>query len=65
MAARYAGTFGLSPDRLARYWSTLRYEFDAAMEQGLLHYYRLAAQIGEAPLVQRVAWASQKARAEG
>jgi chorismate dehydratase len=64
LAERYAATFGLSLERLARYWSTLRYDFDMPMQQGLLHYYRLAAEIGEAPLVQRVAWASQKARAE-
>jgi chorismate dehydratase len=65
MAARYSATFGIAPDRLARYWSTLRYEFDTAMQQGLLHYYRLAAALGEAPLVDHIAWASQKARAEG
>jgi chorismate dehydratase len=65
MAERYAATFGLSPERLSRYWSTLRYEFDIPMQEGLLRYYALAAQIGEAPLIQRIAWASQKARAEG
>jgi chorismate dehydratase len=65
MAERYAATFGLSAERLSRYWSTLRYEFDMPMQEGLLRYYGLAAQIGEAPLIQRIAWASQKARAEG
>lgn len=65
MAEQYAPQFGIAPDRLARYWSTLRYDFNHAMEQGLLHYYRLAAALGEAPYVDRIAWASQKARAEG
>lgn len=65
MAERYATLFGIEPARLARYWSTLRYDFDEAMQQGLLHYYRLAATLGEAPHIDRIAWASQKARAEG
>jgi chorismate dehydratase len=65
MAERYAALFGIEPARLARYWSTLRYEFDDAMQQGLLHYYRLAATLGEAPHIERIAWASQKARAKG
>jgi chorismate dehydratase len=65
MAERYAALFGIEPARLARYWSTLRYEFDEAMQQGLLHYYRLAATLGEAPHVDRIAWASQKTRTEG
>ena len=63
MAERYAPMFGVSQQRLARYWRTLRYDFDAAMQDGLLHYYRLAAALGEAPRVDRIAWASQKAGA--
>ena len=63
LAARYAETFGISPQRLARYWKTLRYEFDPSMQEGLLHFYQLAAALGEAPRVERIAWASQKARA--
>ena len=63
LAAHYATAFGVLPQRLARYWKTLRYDFDAEMEAGLLHFYRLAAALGEAPRVERIAWASQKARA--
>lgn len=63
LAAQYASMFGISPQRLARYWKTLRYEFDPSMQEGLLHFYQLAAALGEAPRVERIAWASQKARA--
>ena len=63
LAAQYASTFGVLPQRLARYWKTLRYEFDPSMQEGLLHFYQLAAALGEAPRVERIAWASQKARA--
>ena len=62
LAAQYAPAFGILPQRLARYWKTLQYEFDPAMQQGLLHFYRLAAALGEAPRVERIAWVSQKAR---
>jgi chorismate dehydratase len=65
LAEHYATSFGVSPQRLGRYWKTLRYDFDAATLEGLLHYYRLAATLGEAPHVDRIAWASQKARAQG
>lgn len=61
LAAQYASTFGVLPQRLARYWKTLRYDFDPAMQEGLLHYYRLANAIGEVPRVDEIAWASQKA----
>ena len=63
LAEQHAETFGVLPQRLARYWKRLCYEFDPAMQEGLLHFYRLAHALGEAPLVERVAWASQKARA--
>jgi chorismate dehydratase len=63
LAERYASTFGVSPQRLARYWQTLRYEFNQPVQDGLLHYYQLAAALGEAPRVDRIAWASQKAGA--
>lgn len=62
LAARYAADFGVTPQRLARYWKTLRYDFDAAMQEGLLHFYRLASALGEVPRVDHIAWASQKAR---
>ncbi|HEY0305782.1 MAG TPA: menaquinone biosynthesis protein [Longimicrobiales bacterium] len=63
LAEQYAEEFGVLPQRLARYWKSLAYEFDPAMQEGLLHFYRLANALGEAPPVERLAWASQKARA--
>ena len=63
LAEQHAEEFGMLPQRLARYWKSLCYEFDPAMQKGLLHFYRLAHVLGEAPLVEHVAWASQKARA--
>ena len=63
LAEHYAATLGLQPQRLERYWKTLRFELDPAMQEGLLHFYRLAHELGEAPRVERIAWASQKARA--
>jgi chorismate dehydratase len=63
LAEQHASMLGLQPQRLARYWKTLRYELDPAMQKGLLHFYRLAHELGEAPRVERIAWASQKARA--
>jgi chorismate dehydratase len=63
LAEAHAEEFGVLPQRLARYWKSLCYEFDPAMQEGLLHFYRLAHVLGEAPHVERLAWASQKARA--
>jgi chorismate dehydratase len=63
LAEQHAPMLRLQPQRLARYWKTLRYELDPAMQEGLLHFYRLAHELGEAPRVERIAWASQKARA--
>jgi chorismate dehydratase len=65
LAERYARSFGMSAQRLGRYWKNLHYDFDAATQEGLLRYYQLAAALGEAPRVERIAWASQKARAQG
>jgi chorismate dehydratase len=63
LAVQYAPVLRVQPQRLARYWKTLQYELDPAMQEGLLHFYRLAHEAGEAPRVERIAWASQKARA--
>lgn len=49
LAVRYAPRFGLASDRLLRYWHSLRFDLDSSMQQGLLHFYRLAADLGEAP----------------
>jgi chorismate dehydratase len=65
LGAQYAATFGVPAQRLSRYWKTLHYEFDPAMQEGLLHFYRMANALGEAPPVNGIAWASQKPRAQG
>jgi chorismate dehydratase len=49
LATRYAPHFGLSPARLLDYWQSLQFELDEPMQRGLLEFYRLAAEIGEAP----------------
>lgn len=54
LAARHAPAFGLTSDRLLQYWHSLRFDLDHAMQQGLLHFYRLAADLGEAPRVARL-----------
>jgi chorismate dehydratase len=48
LAVRYAAAFGLTSDRLLQYWHSLRFDLDPIMQQGLLHFYELAAQIDEA-----------------
>jgi chorismate dehydratase len=53
-AARHAAAFGIEPARLARYWRSLRYSLDDEMMRGLLHFYRLAHEIGAAPAVESV-----------
>ncbi len=62
LARHNTDRFGLPPQQLARYWKSLRYEFDPTMQEGLLHFYRLASSLGESPRVDAIAWASQKAR---
>jgi chorismate dehydratase len=49
LAARHAPVYGLAPERLLEYWASLRFDLDADMQRGLLHFYRLAAELGEAP----------------
>jgi chorismate dehydratase len=54
LAVRRAATFDLEPHRLAHYWRTLHYRLDAQTVRGLLHFYALAAELGEAPRVERL-----------
>jgi chorismate dehydratase len=54
LAARVAPDFGLDAGRLAAYWRALRYTLDARVERGLLHFFALAARLGEAPVVTRL-----------
>jgi chorismate dehydratase len=51
VAHEHAASFGLTPARLLAYWRSLRFELDAPMQRGLLRFYRLAADLGEAPAV--------------
>ncbi len=57
LAAEYAGTFGIPADRLVRYWRSLRYDLDDRMQQGLLRYYALAAELDEAAPIGALPWA--------
>lgn len=54
LAARRAADFGIAPARLATYWRALHYRLDADATRGLLHFYALAAELGEAPAVRRL-----------
>jgi chorismate dehydratase len=56
LAQTYAEHFRIAPARLLDYWLSLRYAFDERMQKGLLEYYRLAAQLGEAPAITRLNW---------
>lgn len=56
LAARHASAYGLEPEHLRRYWRSLRYDFDERLQQGLLHFYRLAAELGEIPAVPGLRW---------
>jgi chorismate dehydratase len=50
-ATRCAPDFGLTPARLLAYWASLQFDLDDAMSRGLLRFYELAAELGEAPPV--------------
>lgn len=56
LARQLAPHFRIEAERLRTYWQSLRYSFDEPMQRGLLEYYRLAAQLGEAPAVERLNW---------
>jgi hypothetical protein len=56
LAARYAQRFAMSPAALAAYWSELAYELDEEMVEGLLTFYRLAAELGEIPAAPSLRW---------
>ena len=57
LAARYAPSLGIEQERLVQYWETLNFTLDARMQRGLLHFYALAAQLGEATPLQTLPWA--------
>lgn len=56
LATRFAPEHGLTAERLAGYWRRLDFTLGPALQQGLLHYYRLAAELGEAPPVTELRW---------
>jgi chorismate dehydratase len=49
LSARHAAGFGVAPGVLLDYWRSLRYTLDDRVERGLLHFFALAARLGEAP----------------
>ncbi|MEO5509297.1 MAG: menaquinone biosynthesis protein [Longimicrobiales bacterium] len=51
LAERFAPHFHIDPQRLLRYWDSLRYDLDESMRAGLRHFLALAAELGEAPPV--------------
>lgn len=59
LAERYGPELGLEPGRLLRYWRSLEYGLDEEMQRGLLHFYRLAAELGEAPGVPPLRWVTR------
>lgn len=56
LAQDNARKFAVDATRLLSYWQSLRYSFDDPMKRGLLRYYELAAQLGEAPAVTDLKW---------
>lgn len=54
LAAEYGARYGLGAPRLQRYWDSLVYDFSSDVQQGLLHYLALAAELGEAPAVREL-----------
>jgi chorismate dehydratase len=56
LADSWSSHFKIDANRLLTYWQSLRYAFDEPMQRGLLEYYRLAAKLGEAPVVDHLNW---------
>ena len=56
LAARWAPSFGFTPEFLDAYWAGLSFDLDAAMIEGLRTYYRLAAEIGEIERAPELRW---------
>ncbi|HEY8483606.1 MAG TPA: menaquinone biosynthesis protein [Longimicrobiales bacterium] len=56
LAARHAARHGLEPGHLLRYWRSLDYSLGEELQQGLLHYYRLAAELEAVPGVPELRW---------
>lgn len=56
LADRFAADHHFEPTRLARYWRTLDFTLGPDKQKGLLQFYRLAAELGEAPAVTELRW---------
>lgn len=56
LASRHASRYGVEPERLFAYWSSLRYDLDERMQAGLMRFYTLATEVGEAPAVEGLDW---------
>lgn len=56
LAAKYARSFGFTPEFLDRYWADLSFTLDAPMIEGLRTFYRLAAEIGEIEREPELRW---------
>jgi chorismate dehydratase len=52
LAYSHGPRYGLEPGRLLEYWNSLRFELDDAMMDGLLRFYRYAADLREAPVTE-------------
>jgi chorismate dehydratase len=57
LAQEHSQRFGLPAPLLATYWSSLTYDLDDRMVEGLRTFYRLAAEIGEIERVPELRWA--------
>lgn len=58
LAQRYASRFGLSPERLRHYWSSLVYDLDDDVRRGLLRFLAEAAALGDAPPIPALGFAT-------
>jgi chorismate dehydratase len=56
LAHRHAAGFGVEATALVRYWRALRYSLDDEALRGLMHFFRLAAELGEAEPVSALRW---------
>lgn len=54
LARRHASRLRRPADWLLRYWGSLRYELDEGVLAGLVRFYALAAELGEAPAVTEI-----------
>jgi chorismate dehydratase len=62
LARRHAPRYGIDAQRLLAYWRMLSFTLDARMQEGLMHFYHLAADLGEAPRVERLRWLGEALR---